>query len=545
MGLMIAAPYRHPETGIYIHRRRIPADLIKARDQLASLGINVRSHLKVSLGTREPTVAKTRRNQADMAFEAVWGAWRKLLREGPRKLSQREVFALSADFARTVVKAMRENPGDPGRLRKMEEVLATVSDHPYAEELSYLKSVLWALLPKRGIVALHPASEEALLKQFTKDASAIACSVATMAEGDYSEQAWLAKRPKMEESSPAVTFADLIAGWQNEMAPEKRNKATERTYKYRIADFREGLAHDDAARITADDVIAWHDRMLAVEGPARLSNKAINGKLQALSTLLAWGVRKRKLPANVALGIRVRTDGVRSRKRGFTPDEMRTILKAARKCTRPEDAMRRWAPFVMAYSGARIGEVARLRCEDIIRAPDGGGWQMTFTRKAGSLKTQGSERTIPVHPALVEEGFIEYVEAMRKQPKGLWPKEGEGRVFPFLYLRDKDNSPHAVARRGRTRTDKWIFGEKGRKGKKARRGLLKPDPTLSPNHGWRHAFKTLCRANGMDQECRDAIEGHHTNGAAPDYGEWTVAAMRREMEKIPAITLDGSEEASR
>ena len=177
-----------------------------------------------------------------------------------------------------------------------------------------------------------------------------------------------------------------------------------------------------------------------------------------------------------------------------------------------------------------------MRCKDVCRDSNG-QWTMTFTRAAGSLKTQGSERSIPMHRALVAEGFPDYVDATAKEMKGRG-SGGEGRVFSFLYLDDSSNSPQAIARRGRSRTDKWIFGEARRKGRNARQGLLSPDPALSPNHGWRHAFKTMCREYGVDQECRDAIEGHSTNGAAPNYGVWTVAAMRRQLKKIPRILAD-------
>jgi integrase len=536
MGLAMAAPYRHPKTGIFWFRRRIPADLVSSRDRLIALGVKTPSHLKISLRTRDPQEAKRRCHEADQAWEKTWADWRALLRDGPRNLSQKEIFALSATIARRVTEHFGENPGDLDRRQRMEHHLAGIADHPRPDQLTLVELALKEIVPKLGITAVAPQSMRGLVRQFLKDAPLVAGNLAAMASGDYSEAEWLAKRPTIAQPSSSITIESLIVGWQNEMPPDKRNEETERTYRYRIADFRSGLDHDNAARITAEDVMAWHDRMLAAHGPERLSNRAINGKLQALSTLLAWGVRKRKLSVNVAVGIRVRTDGQGSKKRGFTLEEMRTILKAARTMNKPSDAVKRWAPWVMAYSGARIGEVCRLRCKDVSRDSNG-QWIMTFTRAAGSLKTESSERTIPMHLALVAEGFPDYVEATAKELKGRG-SGGGGRVFPFLYLAESTNSPQAIARRGRSRTDKWIFGEAGRKGKNARPGLLRPDPALSPNHGWRHAFKTMCREHGVDQECRDAIEGHSTNGVAPNYGVWTVAAMRRQLEKIPRILAD-------
>ena len=48
---------------------------------------------------------------------------------------------------------------------------------------------------------------------------------------------------------------------------------------------------------------------------------------------------------------------------GFTDEEARTILQAAEKETRP---VTRWLPLLCAASGARVGEMAQLRSEDVI-----------------------------------------------------------------------------------------------------------------------------------------------------------------------------------
>jgi hypothetical protein len=81
-----------------------------------------------------------------------------LLAEGPRKVSQKEVFALSADIGRRLTDRFGDNPGDPERRKLMQRHLADIADHPHPDEMTYLEAVLKAILPKHGLTALAPDS---------------------------------------------------------------------------------------------------------------------------------------------------------------------------------------------------------------------------------------------------------------------------------------------------------------------------------------------------------------------------------------------------
>ena len=59
---------------------------------------------------------------------------------------------------------------------------------------------------------------------------------------------------------------------------------------------------------------------------------------------------------------------------------------------------------------------------------------------------------------------------------------------------------------------------------------------VSPMHGFRHTFKTLCREAGIAEDVHDAITGHAGNGAvARDYGSMPLSRMARELEKFPTL----------
>ena len=68
--------------------------------------------------------------------------------------------------------------------------------------------------------------------------------------------------------------------------------------------------------------------------------------------ILQWGVDNGRLEANpaqrVMIDVRVKPGET---KRGFTDEEARIVLRAALK---EPDPVRRWVPWLCAYSGARL-----------------------------------------------------------------------------------------------------------------------------------------------------------------------------------------------
>src|SRR6202000_1911786 len=157
-------------------------------------------------------------------------------------------------------------------------------------------------------------------------------------------------------------------------------------------------------------------------------------------------------------------------------EEAKTVLDAAR---REKETHKRWVPWVCAYTGARIGEICQLRSEDIKKID--GIWCIAFAAEAGSLKNVNSERVVPVHSALMEEGFLKYADFSK-----------EGRLLADL-------APDRFGSRGGTGTkilSRWI------------RSLGVIDKRISPNHSWRHRLKTLGRRNGLAGDILDAMTGH-------------------------------------
>jgi integrase len=74
----------------------------------------------------------------------------------------------------------------------------------------------------------------------------------------------------------------------------------------------------------------------------------------------------------------------------------------------------RWVPWLCVYTGARVAEVCQLRKEDVLDVE--GIPCLRITAEAGPLKTPNSERIIPIHSALIAEGFLTFIAALPAGP---------------------------------------------------------------------------------------------------------------------------------
>jgi integrase len=113
--------------------------------------------------------------------------------------------------------------------------------------------------------------------------------------------------------------------------------------------------------------------------------------------------------------------------------------------------------------------------------------------KGASVKNKGSIRSVPLHPALIAEGFLDYVNGL--------PKNGP--LFPSV-------TPDRFGKRGGNGTKtigRWVRDKVG-----------VTDKRKAPNHSWRHRFADECRKAGISREIRFALDGHAGGEVGDKYG---------------------------
>ena len=510
MALAMSRPWKHPNTGIYWLRKRVPDDL------RALLG---KREEKRSLKTRDPAEAKRLLVHALSELETRWGN----LRAGPRILTEREAHELAKSVHDRWLENYRDNPSDsPWPISLGERVFAPLPpldpSHTISEMVNdgiasgtyqIMELEKWcfaqadALLRIRGLV-VDEASRGKLAKAIAIAVQRASLALGRFARGEFAETL----KPDQQAARPAgrpVRFEELLAGWAAEKRPTQKT-----TYEWKrvLAQLAAFLGHDDAKRLTADDLIAWKQQLVAAGQRPKTIRDA---KFAAVRAILQWAVDNRRLPANPAerlmVSIKLKSKSGES-KRSFTDAEATIVLQGAVKERHP---VLRWVPWLCAFSGARLSEVCQLRGQDIIELE--GIWCMKLAPEAGSLKTVSSERAVPLHPVLIEQGFLKFVE-----------DAGAGPLFAAL-------NPDRFGNRGGNGTrlvGRWV------------RAMGLTDPRISPNHSWRHRFRTLGRRYGLATDILDAITGHRRKTVADTYGEFPMEALYREIGKIPHVSGPGA-----
>jgi len=530
-------PERHGST--YYLRVRTPGDVADAaKGTLVAVPIGdttvtakVGDVVKLSLRTKDAVEAKRRFTQALAAVDAHWEA----LRRGPSKLSHRDCVALAREVRAVWVALLDENPGEAEmwiQALQRDADATKPKPHPMAD--------LFVGEPpspsnKRGMEQRFGGFADAVLRRHalvvdeetrTRLLPLIATAMGEAnrvnlkkAQGDYSDSGETNKYPEFREQTKAgqeartpppaaLNFNAIIdmetrrrsLGKESKPLPER----TERKYRNAAADFAAFRGDDNAHTVSTREADAW---MLDMLEAGELSSGTIAQRLQNLCTIMEWGQKRTygELYTHinpVALVERPQKNGVKSEDRTLRLDEARAILREARTETEPT---LRWLPWMMAYSGARVSEVAQLQPRDFFQLEE--QWFYVLTTKGKkSLKNDHSIRKVPVHPDLISEGLLEFVEARKGAPGSrLFKKSAQQDLS--VWVRDKA---------GVTRTE------------------------AAPNHGWRHLFEDMALDGGMLVTAKSYVTGRASGRSADGYGksDAMLPGLAREMGKIRSYLPD-------
>ena len=76
-----------------------------------------------------------------------------------------------------------------------------------------------------------------------------------------------------------------------------------------------------------------------------------------------------------------------------------------------------WVPIIALYHGCRLNEICQLDVNDIVIDKGIPCISINANAPDKSVKNKGSERVIPIHPKLIDMGFLYYVEYQRREHK--------------------------------------------------------------------------------------------------------------------------------
>lgn len=421
------------------------------------------------------------------------------------------------------------------------QLMASAVDAPEAEEVpernadaDYLES----LLSRQVTLAEQAAAEQALRRAgrldlvadimrrtkgetfaMSPEDAAIKDVIRVAIEADRRKRTDMPEPTKAAAPRVPVPLLDLFDAYVAERRTLAPSTVTGwRGYMRNLIHF---LGHDDAGKVTPDDVIEWKDRLLVTRkrDGELLSKRTIeDGYLAAARAIFSWAAKNRKIGANPAADVSIRlTHADKAEKRDYTDAEARAVLAASLvpyegRAAETTKLARRWVPWLCAYTGARVGEIGQLRGQDVTEIE--GVWCLHITPEAGTVKTKRA-RIVPIHSHLIEMGFLAVAKAA-----------GDA---PIFYDPGQQRLPEANGRQHKKvgeRLAKWV-----------RDDVKITDPAVDPSHGWRHRFKSEAREEDIDREARDRLQGHAASTEGEKYGGWRVKALQREIEKLPRYNV--------
>lgn len=299
-----------------------------------------------------------------------------------------------------------------------------------------------------------------------------------------------------------LTFEDIITEQERITAMglggNEKSPATLKKYRGIVHDFEHFRRSKKVATVTLADAEAWRNSMLANSTHSR---KTIRDKLAAIRAILTWGQKQSRgklFPDGDPLKFLEMpvAESKDSADRTYSLEQARKVLIAARAQTKPTF---RWMPWLLAHSGMRISEALQLEKADFLEVE--GRWFMHIRVGEGRTTKTRKSRKVPVHQALIVEGFLNYVRGATAGP-----------IFPGVF---QDQ-----------RLREWIL-EEALKGEK---------DTPAPNHGFRHLFEDALFGE-VNHKAALYITGRSSGTSADDYGgsDWKLLELARQMDKVKRI----------
>jgi integrase len=337
------------------------------------------------------------------------------------------------------------------------------------------------------------------------------------AGGDYTADTHPLQFPKFEDTRDTGQGPwQLFELW---IAAKKPARATIDRWRGVFLKLGTEFNGRSAGSITPDEAQAWADKLGNAERSASTVHDVWVG---AARSVFAWAVAHKHTARNPFKTVRVTVPRktVSRAHKAFNEGEVKTILSAAlaiKDAGKPSAAMRRWATWLCAYTGARVGEITQLRGVDVIEQE--GVNVIRITPDAGTVKT-GRGRTVPLHEHLIAQGFLTFVTSRGAGPLFYNVAKGTTRVSEVT------NPRKARYVRAREHLAAWV-----------RKDLKITDREVRPNHAWRHTFKQVAARCGIPDGMSDYITGHSPASVARGYGAPTIGDMGEALKKFPRYAI--------
>lgn len=265
----------------------------------------------------------------------------------------------------------------------------------------------------------------------------------------------------------------------------------------------------------------------ATVGKPVISIRTTNRYLSAIAPFCQWLLDNEYIEADACRGMFLTVNKEKRTVYPWSADQLRTIFSSPlfHHCRGDKQEhlpgnvairdWRYWLPYLAAYSGARLGELAQLLTSDVRQLH--GDWILHVTPEgsdAKSVKTAGSARVVPLHSKLIELGFIDYHARMVDR--------GAKQLFPEL---QPDTRGHFS--RTPSRFFAGYFADIG----------VKVDNSRN-FHSFRHSTTDAFRRAGYMDETFAPLLGHTKRSTTGLYGVVPQGILSERVKMIEAVSFD-------
>ena len=172
----------------------------------------------------------------------------------------------------------------------------------------------------------------------------------------------------------------------------------------------------------------FHEQVsLNVDEKDRISTTTVNNILGYVSSFMKWSRINGFVEVNFFEGMKLKKQiRQRDERDRFTEKEIKKIFQKHNYIEFTEVENHKysnyWSPLISVFSGMRLNEICSLYLDNIIQEKVNGRkkiWCFNILeepdRPDKHLKTLSSKRVVPIHDTLIDLGFIEFVELLKKR----------------------------------------------------------------------------------------------------------------------------------
>ncbi len=194
-------------------------------------------------------------------------------------------------------------------------------------------------------------------------------------------------------------------------------------------------------------------QVVKMKGIKPIAVNTVNNNLSAVGAFNTWARKNGFVRENYFADLKIASKGTAQEERkAFTDKDIKRIFNPEMYLKETTGSQARyWVPLMALFTGARLNELCQLHVRDIKKVD--GLWCLDINadskdnKNPKKLKNKASARVIPIHPVLIENGFIDYTEEQKKlKHKRLFPElkhkidgysRKVGQWFNTSYLRKK------------------------------------------------------------------------------------------------------------